>query len=97
MLSEISSHDNNCAPAIIEISDIDNVSKPHNEEIRIFLTKNMFYFRYRANQQLVTFTMSKQFSRLPSTVVPSHYVIKLKPDLVKHTFEGIKLYKICEI
>ena len=50
--------------------------------------KNMFYFR--ANQQLVTFTMSKQFSRLPSSVVPSHYVIKLKPDLVKHTFEGTK-------
>ena len=57
----------------------------------------MFYFRYRANQQLVTFTMSKQFSRLPSTVVPSHYVIKLKPDLVKHTFEGTNYSKICEI
>jgi len=32
--------------------------------------------------------MTKSFSRLPGTVVPSHYTITLRPDLVGHTFSG---------
>jgi len=31
---------------------------------------------------------SKAFTRLPVSVVPYHYSIKLKPDLEKHTFTG---------
>jgi len=30
----------------------------------------------------------KQFERLPKTVIPTHYNLHLKPDLVKCTFEG---------
>ena len=32
--------------------------------------------------------MTRQFSRLPTSVVPSNYAIRLKPDLAKHTFQG---------
>lgn len=32
--------------------------------------------------------MVHQFERLPSSVIPSHYVLKLKPDLIKCRFEG---------
>jgi len=32
--------------------------------------------------------MGKPFNRLPGSVVPSHYTITLKPDLVGHTFTG---------
>ena len=30
----------------------------------------------------------KPFSRLPTTVKPVHYVVKVKPDLKKFTFTG---------
>jgi len=38
--------------------------------------------------------MTKPFSRLPKSVIPSHYAIRLKPDLVKHTFTGEATIKV---
>jgi len=38
--------------------------------------------------------MVKSFSRLPTNVVPSHYTITLKPDLVGHTFTGQAVVKV---
>lgn len=38
--------------------------------------------------------MPKTFSRLPTSVVPSHYTITLRPDLVAHTFSGQCIVKV---
>jgi len=38
--------------------------------------------------------MRKSFTRLPGSVVPSHYTITLKPDLVGHTFTGKAVVKV---
>jgi len=38
--------------------------------------------------------MSKSFERLPSSVIPSHYTITLKPDLQNFTFKGIAVIEV---
>jgi len=38
--------------------------------------------------------MAKAFSRLPTSVVPTHYTVTLRPDLVAHTFSGTCTVKV---
>eukprot|EP00092_Neocalanus_flemingeri_P017029 GFUD01018417.1.p1 GENE.GFUD01018417.1~~GFUD01018417.1.p1 ORF type:complete len:864 (-),score=303.30 GFUD01018417.1:270-2861(-) len=38
--------------------------------------------------------MVKAFNRLPISVIPTHYTITLKPDLVGHTFTGQAVVKV---